>query len=31
VNAVEESRRQGYDFKFLGKPFHATDVLRSIT
>ena len=29
-NALEEPRRQGYDFKFLGKPFHPTDLLRSI-
>jgi len=29
-NALEEPRNQGYDFKFLGKPFHATDLLRSI-
>jgi DNA-binding NtrC family response regulator len=29
-NALEERRKQGYDFKFLKKPFHAADLLRSI-
>ena len=29
-NALEQLHMQGYDFKFLEKPFHATELLRSI-